>query len=268
MQPLADYLAEQLIPYGIVCGKVVAAKDVAGMIERINQGEVDIYIDSAFPATLVSRDTGAQPILRHWRNCDPEYYSVIVATAGSGITSIDELPGRVIGMDRPDSTSGFALPASYLIENGLALAVKNAPAAPVPQDEVGIFFTRDDDNTYAALLSGTIAAGATDDFRFTEWQAENPGKLVLLANTPAVPRRVVLLRPGLDSALQAAITDALIQAEFDPKGKDAMEKYVDTCRFDDFPEGIASAIAQMGVLYEKVKDIPGWQDAFENPPQN
>jgi len=114
------------------------------MIEAINNGEVDLYMDSIFPAALVSNATGAQPILRRQRNCDPEYYSVLFTTPDSGITSIEDLPGHMMAMDRSYSTSGFALPAAYLLDRGLNLVIKKSWDEPVAADEVGIFFSLDD----------------------------------------------------------------------------------------------------------------------------
>ncbi|HLO18120.1 MAG TPA: phosphate/phosphite/phosphonate ABC transporter substrate-binding protein, partial [Anaerolineales bacterium] len=216
VQKLANYLAQKLAGFGIECGQVKVTSTVKDMIELINKGEVDVYLDSMFPAALASDATGAEPILRQWRNCDPEYYSVIFTLANSGIGSIDNLPGHVIGVDRPDSTSGFAMPASYLIDRGLRMEVKANWNEPVDANEVGVWFTGADDNTWRNVASGNVIAGATDDFHYAQWEKAEPGKFVVLAKTGSEPRRVVLVRAGLDSALKAAIKNVLLKADQDP----------------------------------------------------
>lgn len=260
--PLANYIAERLGEFGIECGKVIVHDTVDEMIEKINNEEVDIYMDSLYPAALVSSATGAQPILRRWRNCDPEYYSVIFTTKDSGITTVKDLPGHMVAMDRSYSTSGFALPATYLMDLGLKLVVKDAYDDPVAENEIGIFFSLDDKNTLNLILEGKVSAGTTDDFFFKKWEIEAPGTFVLLAETSSVPRQVVLVRQGMESDLRDAIKDIMVAVESDPDAVSVLEKAAQTCKFDDSLEGIGSAIDRMQAMHNKLKQIPGWQEAF------
>lgn len=263
MQPLADYLAERLAGSGFECGKVKVVLTLDDMIRAINNGEVDIYMDSIFPAALVSNATGAQPILRRQRNCDPEYYSVLFTTPESGITSVEDLPGHMIAMDRSYSTSGFALPAAYLLDRGMNLVIKDSWDEPVAADEVGIYFSLDDSNTMNLVREGKASAGVTDDYYFGKWGEESPGTLVGLAETAPVLRQVVLLRPSLENDVREAIKKELSVAHLNPDGVSVMEQAVDTCKFDQPPDGIEAVIDQMQAIYEKIKNIPGWQEAYE-----
>jgi len=129
------------------------------------------------------------------------------------------------------------------------------------KDDVGIFFSRDDRNTLNLVLEGKVVAGATDDFYFDKWNTEAPGRLVKLAQTGSMPRQVVLVRSGLDSDLQDAIKNELAQAHLNPDGLSALDKDALTCKFDD-PQGIVAAFEQMRAMHGRLKDIPGWQDAF------
>lgn len=262
-QLLANYLAKQLAPFGIVCGRVVVPDTVDKMIAAIESGEVDIYFDSIYPGTLVNDATGAQPILIRWRNCDPEYYTVILTTKNSGINTVEDLPGHMIAMDRPDSTSGFVLPSIYLLDHGLNLVVKAAYDEPVAEHEVGIHFTYDDTNTRTLLSAGKVSAGATDDFNYDEWEKEEPGKFVLLATTDPALRQVVLVRTSLASDLQAAIKDELLKAHLDPDGIVAMQEAARTCKFVDNPRAIEAAFAQMHEMHTRIREIPGWSEAFK-----
>ncbi len=260
--PFARVLAGRLGGFGIVCGHVKVTATVAGMIKLIDSQEVDIYFDSLFPATLVSDATSAEPILRRWRNCDAEYYSVILATKASGITSIDGLRGHTVAMDRPDSTSGFVLPASYLTDHGMRLGVKKSYDEPVAANEVGIYFTRADVNTLQNLNNGSLSAAATDDYNFAKWDKDEPGAFVILATTGSEPRQAVLVRAGLDSALKAAIKNELLHVGDDPAAKDALQLAAATCKFDDAPDGIAAAFQRMRAKWAQLKLVPGWEEAL------
>jgi phosphonate transport system substrate-binding protein len=261
-RPLANYLAEHLAAFGIKCGKVLVPDTVDKLIAYIKNGEVDIYMDSMYPAFLVSDATGAKPILRRRRNCDDEYYSVIFTTIDSGITSIGDLPGHMIAMDRSYSTSGFALPANYLLDRGLNLVVKDSYDDLVAQDEVGVDYSLDDKNSLNLVLEGKVSAGVTDDWYFGKWDKEAPGRLVKLAETVSVPRQAVLVRSGLGVDLQNAIKDVLANAHLDPVGRSIIEQDAQTCKYDDTPDGIEAAFEQMREMHMKIKEIPGWQDAF------
>jgi phosphonate transport system substrate-binding protein len=161
-------------------------------------------------------------------------------------------------MDRPDSTSGFAMPGSYLIDRGLRMEVKTNWNEPVDANEVGVWFTGADENTRTNVASGNVIAGATDDFHYEQWEKAEPGKFVVLAKTGPEPRRVVLVRASLDSVLKAAIKDVLLKADQDPNALAVLKDFQDTCKFDDMPAGIQTAFDQMRVMYEKVKQVSGW----------
>jgi phosphonate transport system substrate-binding protein len=260
-QPLANYLAERLAAFGYKCGKVLVPDTVDKMITYFENGEVDIYMDSMYPAFLVSDATGAKPVLRRRRNCTSDYNSVIFTTVDSGI-SIKDLPGHMIAMDRSYSTSGFALPASYLLDRGLNLVVKGSYDEPLAQNEVGVIYSLDDKNSLNLVLEGKVSAAATDSYYFGKWDKEAPGRLIKLAETMPVPRQVVLVRSGLANDLQNAIKKELANAHLDPIGRSIIEGDAQTCKYDDIPDGIEAAFTQMREMHMKIKEIPGWQDAF------
>ena len=251
-QPLADYLAGKLGDFGITEGQVRIASTADEMSEYLTAGEVDIYFDSVYPATLISDATGAQPFLRRWRFGVEEYYSVIFTSKDSGITSVADLPGHVIAMDNPFSTSGFVLPSNYLIGEGYQVAGGQSPSS----DEIGFVFSYDDENTLQWVLNGRVDAGATDDYHFfVAFPEDVRNDLLLLAETEMVPRQVAVARPGIDPALLEAITQVLISAHEDQAGQAALEPF-QTTRFDQFPEGIEAAQERMRQMMDIVQAIP------------
>ncbi len=255
-QPLADYLATRLNDFGITQGQVKVASTPEEMVQWLESGEVDLHFDSVYPAMLISDESGAQPFLRRWRRGVGEYYTVIFAREESGITSLDGLRGHLIALDNPYSTSGFVLPAVYLVEHGLLMVGKESYNELVGDDEVGFVFSYDDENTLQWVLSGLVSAGATDNVHFEEFTPEVRDQLVVLAETEAVPRQVAIARPGIDEALLEAITQILINAHSTEEGRAALQAFDETARFDQFPEGIDAALSRMRELKEIVQDIP------------
>lgn len=255
-QPLADYLAAHLTEFGITSGQVKVVPSISEMTQMLKNGEVDLYFDSTYPATLISDETGAQIILRRWRFGVEEYHSVIFASVDSGITSLGDLPGHMVAMDAPYSTSGFMLPAVKMMENGLKPIGKRGYAEPVASDEVGFVFSYDDENTLQWVLSGLVFAGVTDDYHFdVAFPEAVTQKLIVLARTESTPRQVALARRGLEPDLLEAIVQVLTGIHEDEAGQTALDAF-QTTRFDEFPEGIELATGRMREMMELVQDIP------------
>jgi phosphonate transport system substrate-binding protein len=255
-QPIADYLAENLKDQGITYGDVRVATTVEEMVQLLQNGEVDLYFDSTYPATLISDQSGAEIILRRWRFGVETYQSVIFASKESGITSIEDLNGKMIAMDAPYSTSGFMLPAVYLTENGLKLVGKKGNSDPVASDETGFSFAYDDENILQWVISGQTPAGVTDDYNFdVAFPPEATAQLVELARTEFTPRQVVVARGDLDPALLAAIVKVLTSMDEDPAAADILDNF-QTSQFDEFPEGIETATGRMRDMMELVSGIP------------
>lgn len=255
-QPLADALAERLSDYGIASGQVHVAASAEEMIELMRNGEVDLFFDSPYPATLIADASGGQPILRRWRRGVEQYHSVLFASVDSGITDVSELNGHMVAMDHQFSTSGYVLPAVYLTEAGLTLVGKASNSDPVGEDEVGFAFSFDDDNTLQWVLSGLVSAGVTDNERFFGYPDDVHDSLVVLAETESVPRQVVVVSPDIDGDFLAAIIDVLTHLHEDEEGQAALQTFDGTARFDEFPEGIETALERMREMEEIVADIP------------
>ncbi len=254
-QPLADYLSIQLSDQGITGGQVRVVRTTDEMIVLLQKGEVDLYFDSTYPATLISDATGAQIILRRWRFGVAQYQSVIFASKQSGITRIEDLPGHLVAMDAPYSTSGFMLPAVLMTERGLSLVGKPDYNASVDPGEVGFVFSYDDENTLQWVLSGLVHAGVTDDYHFDRaFPREAVDQLVELARTEFTPRQVVMVRAGLEPQLVEAIERTLVGMEETEAGRTALEPF-QTTQFDEFPEGIALATLRMREMMKLVSNI-------------
>lgn len=254
MQLLADYLAANLADQGVSDVTILVVETPEEMADKLASGEIDLYFDSVYPATVVSDASGAQPFLRRWRDGVEEYHSVLFVRTDSGIESVEDLQGKLIAFDEDTSTSGFVLPYVYLVEQGLTLVEKESPDAEVAPDEVGYVFSEDDDTSLEWVNSGLVEAAATDNVSYEDDIPEDVrATFTILGETESVPRQVAVVRPGLDEDLLAAIIDVLIHMHESEEGQAALEEFDDTARFDEFPEGIEAALARMREMLEVVR---------------
>jgi phosphonate transport system substrate-binding protein len=253
-QPLVDYLAVRLDDQGISVGEVKVAPDMDTMIQWLEEGEVDIYFDSPYPAMVVGDASGAQPFLRRWKDGVEEYNTVIFTQADEDLTSLEDLQGQIIGFEEDFSTSGYFLPLAYLLEAGLTPVEKRTATASVAEDEVGYFFTGEVDATIQMVLSGEIAAGALDSEGYLEIPGETRAELVVLLETEKVARHVGLASPQMDPELLDAVTSVLLNMDEDEEGQSILETFEETSQFDLFPEGTAtSTLERMRELYALVE---------------
>lgn len=252
-QPLADYLAAGLSQYGITEGQVKAAPDLDTMGKWMKSGDVDVYFDSPYPAMIVIDASGAKPILRRWKGGVEQYHSVILASATSGIKSLEDLKGHIIGFEDNFSTSAYMLPRAYLAEAGLKTVEKSSTDAQVANDEVGYAFSGDDANTIQWVLSGKVPAGAIASTAYQDIPESDRKNLVVLKETEELPRHLVLVRGSMDASMVDTIKTLLVGLDKTDNGKAILKTFEKTARFDEFPNGADATLKRVNELYQLVQ---------------
>ncbi len=246
-QPLADYLATKLEGFGIGDGGVVIAKNFEEMGRLLKNGEVDIYFDSVYPAIASQKISASEFLLRRSKDGVSSYWSTYVVLKERMVDSFDEFLGKVIAFEEPRSTSGYLLPAGQLLEEGYVLREVDGPAAEVKDNEIGYFFSRDEENTIDMVLRGMVAAGGISNQDFDELPPELSEKLDIFGRTIAVPRQIVSLRPGMDPAIKENIRDLLLGLKDTPEGRQILEDMKESA-FDPLPADFESTISHLRSL--------------------
>lgn len=253
-QPIADYLVEQLSDFGIGSGAVSIAPDLDTMINMMAAGEIDIYYDSLYPAMIIADATGARPLLRGWRGGEPIYRSIFFVLADSGISSLENLNGKLVAYDDRVSTSGYMMPTSHLISNGLNPVEKSSPESSVPNDEVGYIFSNDDENTIEWVLSGRVQAGVVDNLTYlSDIPEETRENLTIIAETIDVPRRVLMIGPNVEPELATLIAEIFMGLDETEEGQ-ALLEIVKTAQFDEFPDGIDASFEPIQEMFNVIND--------------
>ena len=196
-QPLADYLAAQLVDQGISHGEVKIAPDLDTMIKWMKAGEVDIFFDSPYPALVISQEAGATPILRRLKYGVDQYHSVFITKADSEINELADLKGELVAFEESFSTSGYMLPLAFLIENNMNPSLKSSPETAVSPDEVGYVFSTADNTTIQWIISGIVPVGVIDNVTLGRLPEETQAELKVIAETENVPRQLVLVSSDL-----------------------------------------------------------------------
>ena len=257
-RPLTDYLRPRLGAAGIRDVRIAVVTSAAEMSRRLASGEVDVYIDSPFVIAQMSRQVGAKPLLRRWKKGVAEYHTLFVVREDSGIRSLDDLRGKVIAFDDPQSSSGHLLPRAMLLERGYRLVEVSDPSAAVPPDAIGYLFSMDDVNTMFWVDHGKVAAGVTSP-DFLELYRKKPNdRIVVIARSIDIPRQVVAHRGDLDPAVVAELERVLLAMDTAEDGRAALQAFQKTTRFDRFPGGVEASFAAIHAMLDRIEARPAY----------
>ena len=235
-QEFVDYIAKKLAPVGIIGGKIFVVEKMYLLARAIKEGKVDMFHDSVVPTLVLAKRAGAVPILRQWKYGEAEYEGVIVVKKDSGIESLNDLRGKVIGFDEPHSTSAHVLPRMLLAEKKLKLVqITNLGGANHP-DAVGFVYGSDGSATNL-LITGRFDAAATSQGEFNELRPEVRETLKIIGKSMAVPRQLVAVRKDLDAKLVKALREVLINMDKDPEGQHVLKRQQRTAKIDEIPPG-------------------------------
>ena len=256
-RPFASYVASQLGAVGIGKARVVVVDSLSQMVEELEAGRVDVYIDSPFPVGFVRQHADVVVSLRRWKWGSDSYRSVVFTRADSGIATLDELSGNVIAFGEPFSTSGFMMPKASLASLGLTLVNYVDPAASIPANQVGYVFSNDAENTIFWVLKGKVVAGAVNADYYKPLAGSRIDELRVLHTTEPVPRNVVCFRSGLGSDVIRAVERVLLEMNLTDEGREILANFEGTTKFDRFPNGAEVDLAGIMELLPFVQEDLG-----------
>lgn len=246
--PLADHLASNLADMGYGSGHVVIAQSMDEMGALLKSGEVDVFMDSAYPSLLVQQLSQSRFLLRRWKGGDSSYWSVFAVNRDLDIEDVEGLRGHVIAAEDPYSTSGYALPVTELISRGVDVKIVGDSHSIVSDDAVGVWFTRDEANTLDAIHHGTVVAGFLSNQDVSEL---DPGDqyLKVIGRTDSVPRQIVSVSLGVSREVADRIQQILQQLSDSVDGRSILD-HVNTAKFDEIPDGDLKTLTALASAIE------------------
>lgn len=127
------------------------APDYASLIEAMRTGHVDLAWLAPMSYVDAVNEVGVTPLLTSVRQGKPYFYSAIFVRDDSGIRSLEDLKGKVIGFADPLSTAGRLFPEMELRLRGIQ------PDTWFRQ----VVFLGGHDKVVNAVFNRTVDAGAS-----------------------------------------------------------------------------------------------------------
>jgi phosphonate transport system substrate-binding protein len=233
-----NYVVRKLsAPGAPIEGKFVVAPSPLQLTKLIEEKKVDFYSDSPYPTYVINKQGSARLLLRRWRGGMADYRSIIFAKKDGGPARLEDLRGKMIAFEDPGSTSGYFLPKVFLLTKGFKLAEKPSADAKVAPKEIGYTFTYSTDKIVELVLAGKVAAGAFSNDDHGRLDESRKTALATLAETESFPRNLVSVRKDLDAKTTDRLKEILLAMDRDAEGKQILEKFDHTAKFDPLPGG-------------------------------
>ena len=234
------YVARKIYPTTVLEGKVVVTATLPDLAKLLDRGMVDFYMESPYPTYVVNSIHGAGTLLlRRWKSGMADYRSLIFTLRNSAIQRLDDLRGKLIAFEDPESSSGYFLPKLFLQRNGFKLAEKPGLDANVGAAEVGFVFARSQENLVDLVLTKKVAAGAFSNDDHAALDEKKRNDILVLAQTELLPRHLLSVRKDMPLGLVGRLEKILLAMHEDAEGRKILQNIDGTTKFDPLPGGEA-----------------------------
>ncbi|MFC2030388.1 phosphate/phosphite/phosphonate ABC transporter substrate-binding protein [Chloroflexota bacterium] len=223
--------------------------DFAAVREAMGAGKAHIGWLNTFNYVLASEKYGVDVGMVTERYGTTSYKGQINVGADSGISSLEDLKGKVMCWVDPNSTSGYIIPRIMLQAAGID--PDNDFAQTV---EAGSH-----DNVVTAVYNGDCDAGASFDDARDNIEEDFPDvkeKVVVLAVSPDIPNDSVSFTKDFPEETRAQIIDALLAFAATDEGKEALNLLYNIAGLqaadDTFYDGFRADLSKAGIDIEEM----------------
>lgn len=183
--------------------RTIIVKDYDSLGTHIRDGVLDGGWFSPMAYTTACKVADITPVATPKVNGKDYYNGYIIARAGSGIDSIEDLQGHSFGYVDKESASGY-LYARYSIQQ----------AGHDPEDFLGeVTFVGSHDQVIAGVINGDFDAGATynEAYEKAEKNGMDMSKVKIISKTGNIQKDAIAFSNRLDSALLGKIRKAFVR---------------------------------------------------------
>jgi phosphonate transport system substrate-binding protein len=252
LKPLLEYVVGKSQNVGVTGGSVVRIATIEEAARLLTAKKLD-WVSTGIAAALIYQEhNGAEILLRTWRDGTPFYRTIFFTRQDSSLKSLNDLKGRRIAFQDPQSTSAYFIPLAILRASGLHVIQLTSLKEKLSNAEVGYMFAGTELNISTWVQRGLTEAGAYSDQNWND-PGYNPEiikeDLKIFYQHKPLPRTVEVFRKDLDPRIKAKIKEILVHADQDPAAQSALKSYSNTKKFDEFKgeaqEGLEEARRMM-----------------------
>lgn len=199
-QPLKVYL-EQTLKKDI---ELVVTTDYSSMIEAMRFGRIEVAYFGPFSYVLAkSKAPAIEPFAVGVERGSPTYQSVLIATAGGPVRSLDDIRGKAFGFGDQASTSSHLAPRAHLLKK----------AKLDGERDYRVVHLGTHDAVARAVQAGQVPAGALSKpilDNLVKRGTIDASRIVELDLSAPIPNYPIVMQGNLAPALKQSIRDAFL----------------------------------------------------------
>jgi phosphonate transport system substrate-binding protein len=239
--PLTKYL-ERTVGAKV---EFVPVNDYPAAVEALVNKQVELVWFGGFTYVQAQIRSGGKIIPIAQREEDTKFRSVFITQTNSGIKSLADLKGKQVSFGSPSSTSGHAMPRSFLLEAGI----------DPEKDFKRVAYSGAHDATIASVVSGRVDAAALDITVWRKFVAENKvdtSKVDVFFTSPPFYNYNWSVHADMPAAQREKITAALLNLNMNnPEGIEILTLNRATKYIPTKPEnykGLENAARNIGLI--------------------
>jgi phosphonate transport system substrate-binding protein len=239
--PLTKYL-ERMVGAKV---EFVPVNDYPAAVEALVNKQVELVWFGGFTYVQAQIRSGEKIIPIAQREEDTKFRSVFITQTNSGIKSLADLKGKQVSFGSPSSTSGHAMPRSFLLEAGI----------DPEKDFKRVAYSGAHDATIASVVSGRVDAAALDITVWRKFVAENKvdtSKVDVFFTSPPFYNYNWSVHADMPAAQREKITAALLNLNMNnPEGIEILTLNRATKYIPTKPEnykGLENAARNIGLI--------------------
>jgi phosphonate transport system substrate-binding protein len=237
-QDFVRYIGRKISASAKIEGKVTIAPTQSRLASLLTERRADFYMESPHPTYLINNVYGAgKLLLRRWKGGMADYHALIFTKADGETKRLEDLKGKIVAFEDPESTSGHFLPKLFLTRKGFRLSRTAQIDANVSPGEIGYVFATSQDKLLDLVLTKKVAAGAFSNDDYAALDQIKKSAITILAETASLPRHLVSVRKNLAPAMVKGLEKVLLSMHQDPEGRSILQKTDGTTKFDALPGG-------------------------------
>jgi phosphonate transport system substrate-binding protein len=223
----------------------VPVNDYPAAVEALVNKQVELVWFGGFTYVQAQIRSGGKIIPIAQREEDTKFRSVFITQTNSGIKSLADLKGKQVSFGSPSSTSGHAMPRSFLLEAGI----------DPEKDFKRVAYSGAHDATIASVVSGRVDAAALDITVWRKFVAENKvdtTKVDVFFTSPPYYNYNWSVHADMPAAQREKITAALLNLNMNnPEGSEILTLNRATKYIPTKPEnykGLENAARNIGLI--------------------
>ena len=239
--PLTKYLERTVV----MKVDFVPVNDYPAAVEALVNKQVELVWFGGFTYVQAQIRSGGKIIPIAQREEDTSFRSVFITQTNSGIKRLADLKGKQVSFGSPSSTSGHAMPRSFLLDAGI----------DPEKDFKRVAYSGAHDATIAAVVNGRVDAAALDITVWRKFVSENKvdtTKVDVFFTSPPFYNYNWSVHADMPAPLREKITAALLNLNMNnPEGKETLTLNRATKYIPTKPEnykGLENAARNIGLI--------------------